>query len=362
MLVGIVGLPLSGKTTLFHALTRTHAGSGAAPPARREPHRGVVKVADPRLDALAAVFRPKKVTSVAFENVDALSGVPDAGKTALLPSAALGVLRGADALLLVVRAFRDAAVPHPGGDILPARDAETLEQELMLSDLTVIESRLVRLEKELRSTQDPAKTRERAALLACRDAVEANRPLRTLDLDAEQRRLLRGFGFLSEKPALLAVNIGEEDIGSADALSGATGFAGRPKTEVVVVPARLEMELSQLADDEAEAFRRDYGMAEPALDRVVRASFGLLGLVTFFTGGDTELRAWAVPTGTTALEAAGAVHSDFARGFIRAETIQWSDLVRCGSYPRARQGGLVRLEGKSYVVRDGDVLLIRFSP
>lgn len=350
MELGIVGLPRVGKTTLFNALS----GSKEVHPSKGV-HRAVVKVPDPRLERLAAVFASKRVTPATLEYLD-FPGAEQKG----LPSSLLGELRAVDALVHVVRAFENPRVPHVYETLHPLRDAQALEGELVLADLLVLEARLERLAKEVRATKNPLLLREQALLERCLPLLTNGTPLRELPLDHEEERLLRGFRFLSAKPLLIVINRGEEN-DEEKVLASFRDWTKKPKVGVLSLCATLEEELSRLSPEEAEAFRADLGLSESALSKMGGVSFSLLGLKTFFTGSEKEVRAWAVPAPTTALEAAGTIHSDMARGFIRCETIRWEELVAQGSYAKARSAGLLRLEGKDYLVRDGEVLLIRFS-
>lgn len=350
MELGIVGLPRVGKTTLFNALggnKEAHSSKGV--------HRVVVRVPDSRLERLAAVFAPKKVTPAILEYID-FPGAEQKG----FSSSLLGELRAVDALVHVVRAFENPSVPHVHDTLHPLRDARELEGELVLADLIVLETRLERLAKEVRVTKNPLLLREQALLERCLHLLTNGTPLRELPIDHEEERLLRGFRFLSAKPLLIIVNRGEED-DEEKVLTPFRDWTKKPKVGVLTLCAALEEELSRLSPEEAEAFRADFGISESALSKMVGVSFSLLGLKTFFTGGEKEVRAWTVPLHATALEAASAIHSDMARGFIRCETIGWEELVAQGSYAKARSAGLLRLEGKDYLVRDGDVLLIRFN-
>jgi hypothetical protein len=362
--VGIIGLAQAGKTTVFNAVTRGKAQTGFG--AAHEPNIGVVKVPDPRLDTLAAMFRPKKVTPAEIRYVDFPPAGAHFGKGEGPGGAFLNEVRRVDALMHVVRAFHNPAVPHPEGTIDPARDIATLELELAFADLAVIERRLERLEAELRAVragERGAGERERALLTRLKAALEAERPLRALDLSDEEERLIAGFRFLTRKPMLILLNVGEEDIAHREAIEAEyrARFAG-PRTDVAALCGKLEMELLELPHEEAAEYRRHLGLGdETGLNRAIRLSYRLLGLISFFTVGPDECRAWTVEAGATAQRAAGKIHSDMERGFIRAEVIHYEDLAAAGSEAEARRRGLMRTEGKGYIVQDGDVLHILFN-
>ena len=351
MKIGIIGPAASGKTTLFNALTGGAAATGGYGAARV--NVGAASVADARVDALSEVFGPKKTTYAAVDFVDA-PGVGDAA-AAKSAEAIPQALEGADALLVVVRAFHDAGVPHPRESVDPARDLADVRFDLMLRDLAVVERRMERLERLVQLKKDPAEAAEFALLGRIREALEDSRPVRSIELAEDEERAIRGFGFLSAKPLLVVVNLGEEQLGEADAFAKLNGETP------VVLAARLEEELAQLPADERAAFLADYDLESSALDKVVQASFSLLDLRCFFTVGEEEVRAWPVRAGTVALHAAGAIHSDLERGFIRAEVISFPDFMAAGSLSAARDKGTLRLEGKDYVVKDGDIFHVRFN-
>lgn len=359
MKIGLVGLPYVGKTSLFNALTQSEAETGTYT-AKKGWNVGSVKVPDERLAALGEVFAPKKTTPTSIDYVD-IAGVSKGDIAAEgLEAGVIAELREVDALAHVVRVFEDDAIPHVDGDVNPERDIETIEIELAFADLGIIDNRLSRLDRELRTQKIPALEHESAVLERCKEALEGGTAIRDLSLPPEDERAIRGYGFLTQKPMLLIFNIGEDQLDSAEEIR-ASSPAFERGIEVLTLSARLEMELMRLDAEEAELFRKDMGLDESALARVIDASYRTLGLITFFTVVSDELRAWTLRTGMTALDAAEAIHTDMARGFIRAETIHWSDLVECGSLTKARDSGLLRLEGKDYTVSDGDVLTIRFN-
>ena len=357
MKVGIIGLSTAGKSSLFQLMT----GAAAPPPGGRpEPRMGIARVPDPRIETLAEMYKPKKKTPATVEFVD-VPGVAKGEGAALVDLAAL---RGADALVHVVRAFESDAAPHPDGSVDAMRDARMLELELILADLGAVERRLERLEASIKKLNKADDVSERVLFLKMKDALEAEKPLRELELTDDERRRLKNYSFLSEKPILLVVNVGENLIKRADALLEETGlaaFARAPGRAIVPVSASIEAEVAQLSPEDAKAFRDDLGLAEPGLDRVIRISYALLGLISFLTAGEDECRAWTIRKGTRAQLAAGAIHSDIERGFIRAEVVSFEDLVAAGSLAACRDKGTLRLEGKEYIVRDGDVINFRFN-
>jgi GTP-binding protein YchF len=312
------------------------------------------------VDKLAEMYRPRKKTPATIEFVD-VPGVAKGEGRALVD---LPALRGVDALVHVLRAFESDVAPHPEGSVDPLRDAHMLELELILADLGAVERRLERLEANIKKANKADDVAERAVFLKMKDALEAEKPLRELELSDEERRRLRSYSFLSGKPVVLAVNMGEREVRDAAAYlerGGLQSLAARPGFALCPVSAPIEAEMTQLAPEDARAFREDLGLAEPGLDRVVRASYALLGLISFLTAGEDECRAWTISRGTRAQQAAGAIHSDIERGFIRAEVVGFDDLVAAGSVAACRDKGTLRLEGKDYVVRDGDVINFRFN-
>lgn len=356
--IGIVGLAQVGKTTLFRILTHAHgSGLGSGKP---EAHVGVVKVPDARLDRLSDNYHPKKTIHASVEYVDTPGSVIELART----GAQMASLREMDALAHVVRAFEDPALPPAGGSLDPKRDIENVELELILSDLAVVEKRLERLEKDLKKQKNPALEREFHILQVSKEALEKQTPLRELALDAEEERIIRGFTFLSSKPMLYVLNLGETDAARANAAEDFAHQAGlrqRPKTEVSAVCGKVEAELAELDEADAAEFLASYGLAESAVARLIRSSYHLLGLISFFTVGEDECRAWTIRAGTPAVEAAGEIHTDLQKGFIRAEVVKFDDLMAAGSLAEARNRGTLKLEGKEYVVQDGEIVHIRHS-
>ncbi len=354
MRIGLFGFPRSGTSTLFRLLTGAPAGT------RPEVHVGVARVPDPRLERLAALYRPRKVTPATIEVLD-LGGISRGEAAEALP---LEPLRTVDALAHVVRAFRDPAVPHVEGSVDPARDAVLMETELLLADHAIAERRIEKLEALVKKAHREEDVKELRLLERCLAAIEREVPLRALDIGEEDEKRLRGYTFLSLKPLLVVVNADESDarrLGEGPAALGLGGLEARPATEAVALSAKIEAEIAQLEPADADTFRRELGIPEPALVRLIRASYRLLGRVSFFTVSEDECRTWTVRRGTRARAAAGAVHSDMERGFIRAEVLGYEDLVAAGSWAACREKGTLRVEGKDYVVQDGDVVLFRFS-
>ncbi len=326
---------------------------------KAEAHVGVSRVPDERLDRLTALFQPKRRVPATVEFADMAAA--RAETKALLDVAAY---RNADALLHVVRAFRDESVPHPNGSVNPGRDVQLIEDELVLADLGVAERRLERLDKDLKKTPSAELKLEQALLLRCHSTLEGGRALRTLDLTSDDLRRLRGFQFLSAKPMLLVLNVDEADLphlNESVATAGISEWLGAAGAAAVPVCARIELEIAQLEPADAQAFLADLGLAESGLDRVIRAAYNLLGYVSFFTVGEDECRAWSIPHDSPAQEAAGTIHSDIQRGFIRAEVVPWDRLVARGSLAACRDHGELRLEGKDYPVADGDVITFRHA-
>lgn len=356
----LIGFPSSGKTTLFQLMT----SAKEAPRAKGDVHIGISKVPDLRLDVLTAMYSPRKRVPATVEFTDVIAPA-HAGAQALVDVAGY---KNADALVHVVRAFRDPAVPHPSGTIDPARDAQAMEDELILADLAVAERRLERLDKDVKKIHTAELKQERDLVQRCRAALEHGRPLRALELAGDDLKRLRGFQFLSAKPLLLVINLEEADVALAGASiekaaahTGLTEFLARAATRAVALCATIELEISQLEAGEAAAFLADLGLADSGLDRVIRATYDLLGYISFFTVGEDECRAWSIARDTIAQAAAGEIHTDILRGFIRAEVVPYDALVARGSMAACREHGEVRLEGKEYVVQDGDIINFRFA-
>ena len=367
MQIAIVGLAGAGKTTVFNTLTRGHAETGGY--GGIQLNVGVVKVPDDRLDRLAEVFKPKKIVQADVTYID-LPAPPASTEgrvgTEELPPEHLARLREADALIHVVRAWDDAAHPHPDGSVDPSRDLERLDLEFILSDLALVDRRLERLAagggRHGTPAEREAAEREDVVLRRLKEGLEAGRPLRDEPLDPDEEKAIRGFRFLTQKPVLVLLNVGENEIASSGALvDRITSDYPHQRALVDALSARIEMELGELEPDEAAVFMEELGLTESSLDRVIKLSYRLVGLISFLTAGPDEVRAWPVPDGSSAVDAAGAIHTDLARGFIRAETIAYEELLAAGSMAEAKRHGKVRSEGKTYRVQDGDVVEILFS-
>jgi GTP-binding protein YchF len=355
MRLGIIGLPQSGKTTLFNALTHgtqpTGMGSG-----RIEAHTAVVDVPDERLERLAAIFNPKKLTctKVAYTDIAGLDG--SAAKSGI-SGTLLNQLTQMDGFIHVVRCFEDDKIPHISGSVDTQRDIEAMDSEFILNDLIAVERRLERLADERRKGGGRERSivdREIALFERLQAALGEEKLLRDIELSAEEEKFCAGFGFLSRKPLLIVLNLSEGQEAPAIQYE-------HESSRVVPMQCRLEMEIAQLPEEEASVFLKEYGIEEPGLNRVIRLSYDLLGLQSFFTYESDEVRAWTVHRGALAPEAAGAVHTDMQKGFIRAETVSFDDIVSLGSLAEARHHGVLRLEGKDYVVQDGDVITFRFN-
>ena len=362
MELAIVGLPHVGKTTLFNALTRSHVDVGTYDASVRDPNRAAVPVADERLVSLATAFDSVKVTSSMVSYVDAAGLSTGSVSSGRMSDELLGGLRATDALVHVVRAFRSDHVPHAYDTLDPVRDVSAVEVEFAIADLQIVEKRLDRLVRELRAHKDVALQREQDLLRRCKETLESDLPLRELRTTSDEERVLRGFQFLTKKPMLLVLNMDERDSESEDVPTPLQEWAAKAHAGLVPICAETEAELADMSDEEAAAFRSDLGLDPvPAIRRVVRESQQLLNIITFYTADEKEVRAWALRQGSTALDAAGTIHSDLERGFIRAEAVAWDALAATGSYSKARVSGDLRLEGRDYIVQDGDVVYVRFN-
>jgi ribosome-binding ATPase len=355
MKTAIIGLPMTGKTSLFAILTgvtqETRIGSTAV-------RTGVAKVPDPRVDELARLYEPPKITYATVEYVD----MPSISKESLRDPSYLASLRVVDAFAQVLRLFADETIPHEKGSVDPVRDLEDVETELILSDLVVVEKRLERLEKDRKKIKNPELDREFELLEKCKAMLEEDKPLRELVLEGDDEKRIRGFQFLSQKPMLYVLNLGEADaarLHNREKEFREGPVARKKNVAVSAVCGKIEAELAELPRDEQKEYLASYGLNESGLERLISATYSLLGLMSFLTAGETEVRAWTIPIHSTAVKAAGAIHSDFERKFIRAEVVNWKSLLEYKGYPGLRDKGLLRLEGKEYIVKDGDVLVIR---
>jgi ribosome-binding ATPase len=359
MKIAIIGLANSGKTTVFNALTRGTAETAAYSSGQIEPNLATVKVPDQRLTVLAAMFKPKKITYADVQYVD-VAGISGSGRQGGgLPPALLNYLGAADALLHVVRVFEDAGVPHPDGTVDLARDIQSVDLELAFADLAIIERRLTRLNAEISKMSGKDKDlrlAERDLLTRLQAALEAETPIRAVAMSDEEERMIRGYQFLTAKPLLLVPNLGEAQLGAPPDVAYAYA-----QSAVVPLCGQIEAELAQLDDADAQSFMDDLGISSPARDLVIQRSYDLLGLISFLTAGPDEVRAWTIRRNLPAVEAAGAIHSDIQRGFIRAEIVAYTDLISAGTMVEAKKQGTVRMEGKTYIVQDGDVCHFLFN-
>lgn len=353
MKLGLIGLPSSGKTTVFNALTGSNLPTGSMTGAPFEVHTAVVNVPDPRVEALSAFYHPRRITPAQVTYADISGLKADAGREGL-PGALVNQLEQMDGLIHVLRVFPDDVVPHPQGSVNPARDAAMMSSEFLIHDMLVVAKRLERLHEEHDRNARERSEIERDIQLFTRleEALEDGKAVREIALSPDEDLRIAGFGLLSRKPILHVLNLSEGQVAPEMSFG---------EDVPVALQGNLEMEIAQLNEDEAASFLKEFEILEPARNRIIRASYHLLHLQSFFTVGDDEVRAWTIPHGATALQAADTIHSDLARGFIRAEVVPWNDLLDAGGIPGARQVGKLRLEGKSYIVEDGDIVHIRFN-
>jgi GTP-binding protein YchF len=354
MKAGIIGLPSVGKTTIFNVLTQGKAAAGPAASRRLEPNVAIVKVPDARLDFLSSKFNPEKTTYATVEFVDVQGLVRGKGQ-----EMALAPLRTVDTLLHIVRVFQDDSVPHSDGSVDPERDRRNLDYELMLADIASIEKRLERLEKDLKKIKNAALEKEFAYLQRAKTWLESEKPLREMEIGDDEKKLVKGFAFLSEKPMIYVENIGEDQLNRLrhPDVHGTL----RPNTEQTIICGKLEAEMAELPAEELKSFLSDYGLMESGAERLIRTTYRLLGLISFFTVGEEECRAWTIARGTNAQNGAGVIHTDLADHFIRAEVCHYDDFVKYQTMQALKEKGLLRLEGKEYQVKDGDIMTIRHS-
>lgn len=352
MRLGIIGLPFVGKTTVFNAMTRSDAKTGAFGASAGSPNIAIVKVPDVRLDRLTEMYHPKKTTHATIEYID-IAGF-EQGASSKGTAGFIDVARKVDAFIHVVRAFEDPNVPAAGDTVDPKRDFKVLESELILTDLVLVETRLERIDATKKRGKKVDNPLEEEVLLVCREALENEKPLRLVEFTPEQMLVIKNLSFLTIKPEMVVVNIGEDQIGQS--------FADvAPDMPVLEVCGKLEAELAQMDEAEAQELMKDFGITESSLYRMIRLSYEILGLISFLTAGEDEVRAWTIHKGTNALNAAGEIHSDIQRGFIRAEIVHYDDLMEHGTMVKAKEKGLVRLEGKEYIMKDGDIVNFRFN-
>ena len=354
--IGITGLAGSGKTTIFNALTRGKADTGSS-----TPHIRIAKVPEPRLKILADILHPKRVVPAEVRYIDTGAPIKDKAISGQL----LSQLSNVDALINVVRALTNESKPHIEGGLDIEQDIATIDAELAFSDLALLERRLERIKTSLRGAKQPEHQdllREEELLMKVKADLEKDMPIRELKLTTDELRTMANYQFLTAKPLLIMVNIGEDQLPQASSLEAELNSRySRPKCRIITLCGKLEMELTQLDNSAAEEFRAEFGMSESGLDRIIKLSYELLGLISFFTIASGEVKAWSIQDGTNALKAAGKIHTDMERGFIRAEVITYDDLLKCGSLSEARKKGLLRLEGKGYTVKDGDVITFLFN-
>ena len=358
MQIGIVGLPQSGKSTLFQTITKTHLDPSAM--MKVETHQVIIKVPDERLDMLTEIFNPKKKTSATIEVLDVVGlQKGDSGSTQFT-SNFLAKVKNNDALIQVVRLFKNELVPHPDGSVNMMRDIDAFETEFIISDLTIVEKRIDTVKKQIQKIQEDKLKRELLLLEKCFNFLQEEKPLRDAHLTNDELKILNSFQLLSIKPMLIALNLDESQVNeTAKYLDELVKKKLSSHTKALFFFGKIEQEMSELSDKEAQIFMNEYGIKESALNSIIREAYDLLGLQSFFTCGEQECRAWTIKKGSTAQEAAGEIHTDFYNKFIRAETVGYDDFISAGSFAKAKENGTWRLEGKEYIVKDGDIMIIR---
>lgn len=359
MQIGIIGLPVSGKSTLFQTITRTHLDQSVL--ARAESHQSVIKVPDARLEKLITMFNPKKRVNAAIEFVDIVGLQKGDSGSAQFTGNFLGKVKTNDALIHVVRLFENELVPHPEGSIDLIRDINIIETEFILSDLAIIEKRLESLKKQILKLQDDNLKRELAVIEKCNTVLQEEIPLREADFTKDELKILKTYQFLSLKPQLIAVSLDENQVNESAKIFETLNSKLGKNTKAVCFFGKIEMELSQLSEEEAQVFMEEYGIKESALNSIIREAYSLLGLQSFFTVGEDECRAWTIRKGMTAQEASGEIHTDFYNKFIRAEVVHYDDFIKAGTFAKTKELGTWRLEGKEYIVKDGDIISVRHS-
>jgi len=359
--IGIIGLPQSGRTTIFNALTKGSADTACRTPEGLAPHIGMTKVPEPRLGTLAKMFQPKKVTHAEVKYIDIGASVKDLAEDKGISGELLNQLSSVDALINVVRAFSNESVPHTEGSLDVERDIATIELELAFSDLALLERRLKKIDASLKGAKQPERQsllREQELMMKIKAHLEKELPIRELSLTNNEAKATSGYQFLTAKPLLIAVNIGEDHLPQAASIEEKLKAHPHPKCDVIVLCGELEMELAQLDEEASKQFQDEFGITQSGLDRAIKSSYKLLGLISFLTTGSDEVKAWSIKKGISAVKAAGKIHSDIERGFIRAEVISYDDFIECGKFSEARKKGLLRLEGKDYIVQDGDIITL----
>ncbi|TFH02480.1 MAG: redox-regulated ATPase YchF [Calditrichales bacterium] len=360
MQIGIVGLPFSGKSTLFETLL-AHKNRESSGKFKSEAEHGVVQVPDQRLDQLGDLFKPPKMVYANVEYIK-VPGIDQEGhRGSGLPGQFLANMKNVELVLVMIRSFENEVYPHPMGKIDPQRDINFINSEFLLNDLSIIENRIEKLEKILMKTQQDRDKKEKAVLKKCQAMLEEERPIRELDLDPQEVLLIKGFQFLTAKSILFVINVGEGDIGKSDELVEKYRPLIGAGCDLTALSAEIEKEIAELDKEDAEIFLGDLNIKEPATKKLIRISYDLLGLISFFTAGETECHAWTIRKNTIAQKAAGTIHSDMEKGFIRAEVVGYDTLLKEGGFAGCKDKGLLRLEGKEYIVKDGDVLTIRFN-